>query len=105
MNLIYNTPECGFDEVAATNSIRIILNAKMTSLLELEAVVVAVHKRMYRDAGCEFDGGDCDEFIRNRPDCEVEDGEDFFTGDGMRNGKYNTSECSWDAGDCECFIV
>lgn len=50
MNLIYNTPECGFDEVAATNSIRIILNAKMTSLLELEAVVVAVHKRMYRDA-------------------------------------------------------
>ena len=50
MNLIYNTPECSFDEVAATNSIRIILNAKMTSLLELEAVVVAVHKRMYRDA-------------------------------------------------------
>ena len=50
MNLIYNTPECGFDEVAATNSIRIILNAKMTSLLELEAVDVAVHKRMYRDA-------------------------------------------------------
>ena len=50
MNLIYNTPKCGFDEVAATNSIRIIPNAKMTSLLELEAVVVAVHKRMYRDA-------------------------------------------------------
>ena len=50
MNLIYNTPECGFDEVAATKSIRIILNAKMTSLLELEAVDVAVHKRMYRDA-------------------------------------------------------
>ena len=22
--------------------------------------------------GCEFDGGDRDEFIRNRPDCEVE---------------------------------
>ena len=50
MNIIYNTPERGFIEVAATNSIRIIPNAKMTSLLELEAVVVAVHKRMYRDA-------------------------------------------------------
>ena len=49
MNLIYNTPESGFDEVSATNLIRIILNAKMTSLSELEAVVVAVHNRMYRD--------------------------------------------------------
>ena len=60
---------------------------------------------------CRNDGGDCDWFNMNYPDCEVPDPEKINNGKCDRNytcthnnniitGSYNSKVCGWDGGDC-----
>jgi len=48
---------------------------------------------------CGFDGGDCDEFMEQYPNCTVR--EPWRVGDGKCDfGEYMVYECGWDGGDC-----
>ena len=49
--------------------------------------------------GCNFDGGDCDEFKSLYSNCTVEFSD--WLGDGLCDGgEYNVLSCNWDGGDC-----
>ena len=101
---LYNTPECGFDGGDCEEFNSNYPACKVDNPFRVRDSVCS--GRQYNVAECGFDGRDCDkfnEFIRNNPDCEVEDEEESFIGDGMCNGKYNTPKCSWDDGDCDSF--
>jgi hypothetical protein len=48
---------------------------------------------------CNYDGGDCEEFNEEYPDCKVP--KPSFVGDNYCDGpEYNTTECGFDDGDC-----
>jgi len=48
---------------------------------------------------CDFDGGDCGEFLEKYPNCIVP--EPWRVGDGKCDfGNYMVYECGWDGGDC-----
>ncbi len=48
---------------------------------------------------CNFDGGDCIEYMEKYPMCNVTD--PWRVGDGNCDfGEYMTYECGWDGGDC-----
>ena len=56
----------------------------------------------YNTAGCRFDGGDCDKFNRDFPNCQVN--KTIYLNDGRCDGgMFNTEECGWDGKDCEEF--
>ena len=57
----------------------------------------------YNTAACKFDGGDCDVFNVDYPNCtNVEF--PFFIGDGFCDGgDYNLAACKFDGGDCDEF--
>ena len=57
------------------------------------------HGSGYNTAECDFDGGDCIDFNKKYPKCDVE--YPYQVGDGhCHSGKYNTTECNFDGGDC-----
>ena len=48
---------------------------------------------------CGWDGGDCEEFNANYPNCTVL--YPTWIGNNYCEGaEYNTEECGWDGGDC-----
>eukprot|EP00979_Chaetoceros_neogracilis_P005577 scaffold1017_cov147-Chaetoceros_neogracile.AAC.1 len=56
----------------------------------------------YNTIECGFDGGDCEEFNAEYPNCTVD--YPYAVGNGDCNGRdYNTTECGFDGGDCDEF--
>merc|ERR1712071_686824 len=57
----------------------------------------------YNNINCGFDGDDCLRFMKDYPNCQVE--EPNRVGDGVcDSGSYNTGGCEWDGGDCDCRV-
>ncbi len=53
----------------------------------------------YNTANCGFDNGDCTDFNRIYPECQVD--HPILLQDGVCvGGEYNTEECGWDGGNC-----
>mmetsp|Transcript_21514 Transcript_21514/g.27135 ORF Transcript_21514/g.27135 Transcript_21514/m.27135 type:complete len:225 (-) Transcript_21514:232-906(-) len=58
----------------------------------------------YNTPECDYDGGDCDEFNQNYPNCTVPEpglvGDDYCDDTFRETPLYNVAECGFDGGDC-----
>ena len=78
-------------------------NVKNKIILIAHAVIIVsgiIYFVVSRSKECGYDGGDCDEFNAQYPDCTAKNTRKI--GDGKCNNEYpyNTEECGYDGGDC-----
>jgi len=52
----------------------------------------------FNNLQCNYDGGDCEQFNKEYPDCVTD--KPYKIGDGLCQDEYNTKECRYDGYDC-----
>jgi hypothetical protein len=58
---------------------------------------------IYNVEECGWDGGDCEEFNKDYPKCNVTNPSWYIGNGDCDGGNYNVEVCGWDGGDCEEF--